>query len=140
MSSFPIKSMRQKIPAVEGRGIISSINPKLIILLVKITFVLLICGSSYLAGSLWGRHSLELHGAPLSVESLVRGGTARDAADTECKQTREKWIELRVKEGESHRFVFLFVFACTFLLIMNNHEAKSHMQCLRAFLFYAQQS
>ncbi|KAL7484304.1 hypothetical protein ACHAW6_009946 [Cyclotella cf. meneghiniana] len=104
MSSFPIKSMRQKIPAVEGRGIISSINPKLIILLVKITFVLLICGSSYLAGSLWGRHSLELHGAPLSVESLVRGGTARDAADSECKQTREKWIELRVQEElEQHK-------------------------------------
>eukprot|EP00804_Cyclotella_cryptica_P023346 CCRYP_000494-RB/>CCRYP_000494-RB protein AED:0.30 eAED:0.30 QI:0/0.83/0.71/1/1/0.71/7/1970/421 len=72
-------------------------NPNAIILLVKITFVSLVCGSSYLAGSLWGRHSLELHVAPLSVGSLVRGSGGRDATDAECEQAREQWIELRVQ-------------------------------------------
>ena len=73
------------------------IDPNIIILFVKLTFVLLICGSSYLAGSLWGRHSLEPNLAPLGVEQLFRDG---DKNDAECEEARRKWIEQRVQEGK----------------------------------------
>lgn len=84
-----------------SRGDASIISPNIIILLVKITFALLICGSSYLAGSLCGRHSIETYGAPLSVGSLVRSGrvSGEKANDAECEEARKKWIELRVLEG-----------------------------------------
>ena len=49
-----------------------------------------------------GRHSLETHGAPSSVGSLVRSGRVGGevANDAECEEARKKWIELRVLEGE----------------------------------------
>lgn len=97
MSSLPIRTTRDKLPA-SGRGGMT-INANIIILLVKVTFVSLICGSSYLAGSLWGRHSLEAHDAPLSVRSMIRNGVDGGANDAECEEARRSWIELRVLEG-----------------------------------------
>ena len=71
---------------------------------MKIAFVSLLCGSSYLAGSLWGRHSLELSlTAPVSVESLVNGaaglGGVTGDAGVDCEHAREQFIESKVKEG-----------------------------------------
>lgn len=97
MSTLPIRTTRQKLPT-GNRSAMTSVNPSALVLLVKISFVALVCGSSYIAGSLWGRHSLETHVAPLSVGILVRGGgTGADVAG--CEEAREKWIELRVLEG-----------------------------------------
>ena len=106
MSSLPLRTTRDKLPTSNRRDTAINAANK-IILLLKITFVFFVCGSSYLAGSIWGRHSLEEHDAPLSVGSLMKGGPygslfhgdAEGANDVECEETRKKWIEHRVHEG-----------------------------------------
>jgi hypothetical protein len=45
-----------------------------------------------------------VHVAPMSVGSLFRGGVGGEAGDTsegdiQCEEAREKFIELKVKEG-----------------------------------------
>ena len=57
--------------------------------------------SSYLAGSLWGRHSLELSSmeAPMSVGSLVRGTGGGSPEGVDCEKITENLIELEVQEG-----------------------------------------
>ncbi|KAL7453075.1 hypothetical protein ACHAWC_004763 [Mediolabrus comicus] len=79
-----------------------------LVILIKVTFVCLICGSSYLAGSLWGRHSIELEmHAPMSVGNMIHGsftgaeGTVDDKksnSNVDCKKVEEELIELQVKE------------------------------------------
>jgi hypothetical protein len=98
MASLPVRTAREKLPTFNRRS--APINAKPIVLLVKITFVLLICGSSYLAGSLWGKHSLELHDAPLSVRGLFKESSSGETDDPECEEVRKKWIEQRVMEGK----------------------------------------
>lgn len=78
-----------------------------LVILIKVTFVCLICGSSYLAGSLWGRHSIELEmHAPMSVGNMIHGsftgseGTVdnKKSNNVDCKKVEEELIELQVKE------------------------------------------
>ena len=79
------------------------IHGQVLIFLIKLTFVCLLCGSSYLAGSLWGRQSIEwnMH-APMSVGNMMQGNlgstieTKRSAVD--CQKLEEELIEIQVKE------------------------------------------
>jgi len=84
-----------------------SIDSKIIIFVVKLTFVVLLCGSSYLAGSIWGRHSLEMSStAPMSVGSLIHGpGVSGGDVDSgmDCEKVRRELINSEVKkELEKH--------------------------------------
>ncbi len=79
------------------------IHGQVLIFLIKLTFVCLLCGSSYLAGSLWGRQSIELSmHAPMSVGNMMQGNlgstveTKRSAVD--CQKLEEELIEIQVKE------------------------------------------
>ncbi len=78
-------------------------NGQILIFLIKLTFVCLLCGSSYLAGSLWGRQSIELNmHAPMSVGNMMQGNlgttieTKKSAVD--CQKLEEELIESQVKE------------------------------------------
>lgn len=85
-----------------------SIDSKIIIFVVKLTFVVLLCGSSYLAGSIWGRHSLEMSStAPMSVGSLIHGsgGSGGDVdSGMDCEKVRRELINSEVKKGK--KFIF----------------------------------
>lgn len=118
MTFLPMRTTREKLPTSNRRD--TAINANFIILLVKITFVLLICGSSYLAGSLWGKHSLELrHDASLSVGSLFNDSprSDRDVDDPECEDARKKWIELRVLEGKVGHCCYSSMFSLLMLFL-----------------------
>ena len=91
-------------------------SSKILVLLVKITFVLLLCGSSYLAGSILGHQSLDdstntlIHGEGMSVGRLIHGEISLpstnkfDTTSGKCKQAENAFIELQVKkELEEHR-------------------------------------
>lgn len=76
------------------------------VLIVRLSFVLLLCGSSYLAGSLFGHHSLDLtsiHGETMSVDRLIHGESPLPGKDlinaaVDCEGAEEELIELHVKE------------------------------------------
>ena len=79
-----------------------------IVFLVRVTFVLLLCGSSYLAGSIVG-HNSSLDGTGMGVIRLIHG-EANDRSgkqsgdDVDCKMTDEQLIELHVRqELERHK-------------------------------------
>ena len=86
-----------------------------LVFLVRVTFVLLLCGSSYLAGSMFGHNSAPdstlIHGEGSGVGRLIHGEAidlsgkrSRNVAD--CKMTDEQLIELHVGrelEKDSHR-------------------------------------
>lgn len=76
---------------------------QILFFIIKVTFVCLLCGSSYLAGSLWGRQSIELNmHAPMSVGNMMQGKlgskieTKKSAVD--CYKLEEELIEIKVKE------------------------------------------
>ena len=86
-----------------------------LVFLVRVTFVLLLCGSSYLAGSMFGHNSAPdstlIHGEGSGVGRLIHGEAidlsgkrSRNVAD--CKMTDEQLIELHVGrelEKDRHR-------------------------------------
>jgi hypothetical protein len=73
------------------------------------TFVLLLCGSSYLAGSMFGHTSTTdplggmIHGEDVGVGRMIRGDNVRgesgNAVVKKCETTDEELIELHVKRG-----------------------------------------
>ena len=71
-------------------------------------FVLLLCGSSYLAGSIVG-HNSSLDGTGMGVIRLIHGDAndrsgKQSGDDVDCKMTDEQLIELHVRqELEKHR-------------------------------------
>lgn len=104
----------------DGKRRLSSSNDtttaisKILIVTVKVTFVLLLCGSSYIVGSLiGGHHSLEdsstiTADGMLSVGHLFHSGDIsrhqEQQTDDNCKKANAEFIELQVrKELESHR-------------------------------------
>ncbi|KAL7542451.1 hypothetical protein ACHAXR_012363 [Thalassiosira sp. AJA248-18] len=105
--SLPLRSSRPpQISQLSNRGDAAASN--IIIFIVKITFALLVCGSSYLAGSLFGHQSLDstmMH-APMSVAHLMYGESlpGNDSANAvDCKETEKQYIEAQVKlELEKH--------------------------------------
>ena len=82
----------------------SRIHGQVLIFFIKLTFVCLLCGSSYLAGSLWGQHSLEMNMNTHSVGSMMHGsflaGTVekKKTNNVDCSKIEEELIELQVKE------------------------------------------
>ena len=74
---------------------------------VKVTFVVLLCGSSYLAGSLIGGNSLEISSpnAPHGVETLVNGGLDAAGAPSkeECQRAKRRWVDLQVTKEVERR-------------------------------------
>ena len=78
---------------------------KLVLPLVKVSFVVLLCGSSYLAGSLIGGNSLEISSsnAPHGVGMLVNGGLDGAPSKEECQQAKERWIDLQVTREVERR-------------------------------------
>jgi hypothetical protein len=79
-----------------------------IVFLVQVTFVLLLCGSSYLAGSIVG-HNSSLDGTGMGVICLIHGDAndrsgKQSGDDVDCRMTNEQLIELHVRqELEKHR-------------------------------------
>ncbi len=88
---------------------------KFLVFLVRVTFVLLLCGSSYLAGSMFGHNSAPdstlIHGEGSGVGRLIHGEASdlsgkRSVNGADCKMTDEQLIELHVGrelEKERHR-------------------------------------
>lgn len=85
-----------------------------IVILVKGTFVLLLCGSSYLAGILFGHGSLDftmVQHAPMSVGRMVRGGGETDGTSGKdfggsinAADCEEAFVNAKVQEElEKHR-------------------------------------
>lgn len=115
MSLLPISSSSSRVHQPTKRRRDSS---KILVLFVKITFVSLLCGSSYLAGSILGHQSLNdstnvLIGESMSVGRLIHGDISLSSANNEfesgksgtldCKQVEKAFIELQVKkELEEH--------------------------------------
>ena len=85
----------------------ASVFSKLLISIVKVTFLLLLCGTSYLTGSLNGHQSTLDYTAlvgneGMSVGRLIHGSDTPSNSD--CTQVEEEFIELQVKkEVEEHR-------------------------------------
>ncbi len=120
--SLSLRSSRAR--QFDGRGDRSTrIDSKIIVFVVKLTFVTLLCGSSYLAGSIWGRHSLEMSSvAPMSVGSLIHGpGGAFGDSDlgVDCEKVRRELINSEVKKGEAvYRFDSMLPRLVSFLICM----------------------
>jgi len=91
----------------------ASIFSKLLISIVKVTFLLLLCGTSYLAGSLNGHQStldytaLVVGNEGMSVGRLIHGEkmiSSDTPSNSDCRKVQEEFIELQVKkEVEEHR-------------------------------------
>lgn len=89
------------------------LSASIILVGVKVTFILLLCCSSYLAGSLFGHHQRDinsLHGESMSVGRLIHGDGIlpvkkdSEGAAVDCKKAEEEYIERRVQEElEKHR-------------------------------------
>lgn len=101
--SLPLRSSRPpRISQPTNRDRAAASN--LLFVIVKITFVLLLCGSSYLAGSLFGHQSLDsafMH-APMSVGRLIHGEESLPGKDSDnavyCEEAEKEFIESKVKE------------------------------------------
>ena len=82
----------------------SRIQGQVLIFIIKLTFVCLLCGSSYLAGTLWGRQSIELSmHAPMSVGNMMQGNylgstVEKKKSSVDCQKLEEELIEMQVKE------------------------------------------
>ena len=84
-----------------------------LVFLVRVTFVLLLCGSSYLAGSMFGHNSAPdstlIRGEGSGVGRLIHGEASdlsgkRSGKAADCKMTDEQLIEFHVgRELEKHR-------------------------------------
>mmetsp|Transcript_1224 Transcript_1224/g.2043 ORF Transcript_1224/g.2043 Transcript_1224/m.2043 type:complete len:628 (-) Transcript_1224:58-1941(-) len=103
----------------------SRITGQVIIFTIKLTFVCLLCGSSYLAGTLWGRQSMEMgmH-APMSVGNMMQGNYLGSTVEmkkssADCKKLEEQLIEMQVKEElAKHKTI-------TDAAKSNNNDSKS---------------
>ena len=111
MSLLPISSSSSRVHQPTKRR--SRDSSKILVLLVKITFVSLLCCSSYLAGSILGHQSLgDSIGEGTSVGRLIHGDISLSSANEfesgrsgtlDCKQVEKAFIELQVKkELEEH--------------------------------------
>ena len=89
----------------------ASIFSKVLISIVKVTFLLLLCGTSYLAGSLNGHQSTLDYTAlvgneGMSVGRLIHGekiSSDTTPSDSDCTKVETEFIELQVKkELEEH--------------------------------------
>mmetsp|Transcript_23332 Transcript_23332/g.42997 ORF Transcript_23332/g.42997 Transcript_23332/m.42997 type:complete len:637 (+) Transcript_23332:166-2076(+) len=97
-------------PSSNSRRSGDAVASKIVVVIVKSTFVLLLCGSSYLAGSLFGYHSMDLtrmH-APMSVGRMIHGAESLSGNDlgnaADCNEAEKQFIESKVKEElEKHR-------------------------------------
>lgn len=86
-----------------GRGFQAT---NLVLPLVKVSFVVLLCGSSYLAGSLIGGNSLDIldsSHAPHGVGMLVNGGLDGAPSKEECQQAKRRWVDLQVTSEVERR-------------------------------------
>jgi hypothetical protein len=86
----------------------NSVALRFIFLSVRVTFVLLLCGSSYLAGSILGHDSFLLDSTSIRGSSAVirsLSGKASDRTgrqsrnDVGCKMTKEELIDIHVRRG-----------------------------------------
>ena len=107
-SSLPLRtppSQRKAKPLHRQSG--DAIAVKTVILLVKVTFALLLCGSSYLAGSFLGHQSMDstsIHGEITSVGRLIHGESLLPKSDLgnamamDCEKAEKELIESEVEK------------------------------------------
>mmetsp|Transcript_333 Transcript_333/g.762 ORF Transcript_333/g.762 Transcript_333/m.762 type:complete len:651 (-) Transcript_333:506-2458(-) len=107
-SSLPLRtppSQRKAKPLHLQSG--DAIAVKTVILLVKVTFALLLCGSSYLAGSFLGHQSMDstsIHGEITSVGRLIHGESLLPKSDLgnamamDCEKAEKELIESEVEK------------------------------------------
>ncbi|KAL9185412.1 hypothetical protein ACHAXT_003189 [Thalassiosira profunda] len=97
-SSLPIRASPLRAPRSSQRR--DAAVSKAVLVAVKISFVLMCCGSSYLAGSLFGHQSLDstLVHAPMSVGRLMHGDSLPASASRDCAEAERKLVEAKVKE------------------------------------------
>jgi len=110
--SLPLRSSRPppRISRPPSRRSGDAYFSTIITVAVKVTFLLLLCGSSYLAGSLLGHRSLDLtliHGESMSVGRMIHGDTPLSRKDVDvavdCEEAEEQLIQFHVKqELEKH--------------------------------------
>jgi len=87
----------------------ASVFSKVLLSIVKVTFLLLLCGTSYLTGSLNGHQSTLDYTALVgnedaSVGRLIHGEKISSDTPSDCTKVEEEFIELQVKkELEEHR-------------------------------------